>query len=238
VREIAIDTETTGLEVKAIHRVVELGCIELRDRFPTGRVWHSYFNPECAVPQEAVAIHGLTEIFLAAAPRFADRAADFLEFVSDGILVAHNALFDQAFLNAELFRCGLKPLTFGVDTLELARRKLPGRHHAPDALCDYFGVSRTHRDKHGALLDAQLLAEIYSPHTCPELTQLSMDFAPMAQEKTGGIAELRRQRPLPACLSKEEAAAHAAFIRSLGAPPLWDLYELAPENARGKSRRL
>ena len=162
-REIIFDTETTGIDPKQGHRMVEIGCVELIDRMPTGETFHAYYNPERDMPAEAEAIHGLSAQFLADKPRFADAVDEFLDFVRDDMLVAHNAGFDFAFLNAELELCTREPicLTRKIDTLEMARRKNPGGKHSLDALCSRYGVDRSHRVLHGALLDAELLAQVY-----------------------------------------------------------------------------
>jgi DNA polymerase-3 subunit epsilon len=223
VREVVIDTETTGLNSLEGHRIVEIGCVELRDGGATGVVWHSYFNPERSVPQDAVAVHGLSEAFLQKAPLFKDRASELLDFVGADVLVGHNAaLFDLVFLNAELDRCRLPKFTNSIDTLDLARRKLPGRHHTLNALCDHFRVSRAARDKHGALLDAQLLAEVYRHLRATSSAQLTLDLSPQGEAARSADQPLRRPSPLQPRLSSAEAEAHARFIRELGAPSLWD----------------
>src|SRR6266542_1679432 len=162
-REIVFDTETTGLSPAGGDRMVEIGCIEIVNRIETGRNFHAYFNPGREMPGEAEAVHGLSTIFLSDKPRFADKAGELLEFIADSPLVAHNASFDFGFLNFELAQCGLEgvSMTRMVDTLTLARSKHPGAKHSLDALCVRFGIDRSHRVKHGALLDAQLLAQIY-----------------------------------------------------------------------------
>jgi len=162
-REIVFDTETTGLSPAAGDRMVEIGCIEMIGRVETGRHFHCYFNPERPMPSEAEAVHGLSDIFLSDKPRFADKAEELLEFIGDAPLVAHNASFDFGFLNNELDRCGRGNvcMTRMVDTLVLARSRHPGAKHSLDALCTRYGVDRSQRVKHGALLDAQLLAQVY-----------------------------------------------------------------------------
>src|SRR5688572_29452108 len=162
-REIVFDTETTGLSPAAGDRMVEIGCVEMIGRVETGRHFHCYFNPERPMPSEAEAVHGLSDIFLSDKPRFADKVGELLEFIGDAPLVAHNASFDFCFLNHELERCGRPAvcMTRMVDTLTLARSRHPGAKHSLDALCTRFGVDRSHRVKHGALLDAQLPAQVY-----------------------------------------------------------------------------
>lgn len=180
-REIVFDTETTGIDPRQGHRMVEIGCVELIDRMPTGKTFHAYYNPERDMPAEAEAIHGLSAQFLSEKPLFLDEVEAFLEFVGDDKLVAHNAGFDFGFLNAELERCSREAicLTRKIDTLELARRKHPGGKHSLDALCTRYGVDRSHRVFHGALLDAELLAQVYI-----ELTggrQIAMGLMPVAE---------------------------------------------------------
>lgn len=162
-REIVFDTETTGLDPQSGDRLVEIGCIEMEHRVPTGAVFHCYFNPERGMPAEAEAVHGLSSAFLADKPKFAERAVELLEFLGDSPLVAHNAGFDFGFLNAELAQCKLGPVDRGrmVDTVAIARRKHPGAKLSLDALCSRYGIDRSHRVRHGALLDAELLAQLY-----------------------------------------------------------------------------
>ena len=162
-REIVFDTETTGFEPGEGHRIVEIGCVELMDHFPTGNTLQFYLNPERDVPVESVRVHGLTGEFLADKPLFADIAGDFLDFLGDAPLVIHNASFDIKFINAELQRVGKGPIPLAraIDTIEIAKRKIPGARYSLDELCKRFGVDLTARTKHGALLDAQLTAEIY-----------------------------------------------------------------------------
>src|SRR5438270_4745106 len=162
-REIVFDTETTGLNPAAGDRMVEIGCVEIFNRVETGRHFHAYFYPERDMPFEAEMVHGLTNAFLSDKPLFADKAGELLEFIEDSPLVAHNASFDFGFLNLELERCGRQTVSINrmVDTLTLARSKHPGAKHSLDALCIRFGIDRSQRLKHGALLDAQLLAQVY-----------------------------------------------------------------------------
>src|SRR5919112_990399 len=162
-REIVFDTETTGLNPAGGDRMVEIGCVEIFNRVETGRHFHAYFNPDRDMPFEAQEVHGLTNLFLSDKPRFGDRAEELLDFIEDSPLVAHNASFDFGFLNYELEKCGRPIVSIHrmVDTLTLARSKHPGAKHSLDALCMRFGIDRSHRIKHGALLDAQLLAQVY-----------------------------------------------------------------------------
>ena len=234
-REVVTDTETTGLDHRAGHRVVEVGCVELLDGVPSGRSWHSYFNPERPVPEAAVSVHGLTAGFLSTAPLFKERGHELAGFLKGGRLVCHNASFDLGFLNAEFGRAGLPLLRDALDTLEMARRKLPGRHHTLDALCDHFGVSRLRREKHGALLDAQLLTEVYARLSQSRPLQFALDLAPASE--AGRDDAPRRPAPLRQRLTTAEAGAHRRFIADLGAPALWDQYAVSAEAPRRSAGR-
>jgi len=162
-REIILDTETTGLDPAEGHRIIEIGCVELLHSVPTGQTYHVYIDPQRDIPADAVKVHGITAEFLAGKPLFADIAQDFLKFIGDAKLVAHNAAFDMRFLNAELALLGLDPLDLErvVDTLSLARRRYPGASNSLDALCQRYGIDNSRRTKHGALLDAEILADVY-----------------------------------------------------------------------------
>ena len=227
-REIVFDTETTGLNPATGDRMVEIGCIEIVNRVETGRHFHAYFNPDRAMPPEAEAVHGLTTIFLSGQPSFADRVEDLLEFIGDSPLVAHNASFDFGFLNHELERCARPRVCTSrmVDTLVLARTRHPGAKHSLDALCTRFGVDRSMRVKHGALLDAQLLAQVYVELTGGRQIGLGL----VADTDSGEVAvggapvatrELRPARPHYA--SDEELERHRAFIAQM-ASPLWNRF--------------
>ena len=162
-REVIFDTETTGLDPQSGDRLVEIGCVEMINRVETGQTFHAYFNPERSMPSAAEAVHGLSDSFLADKPLFASRVDELLQFLGDSPLVAHNAGFDFGFVDAELARCGLPPLDRSrmVDTVALARVRHPGAKNSLDALCTRYGIDRSHRTKHGALLDAELLAQVY-----------------------------------------------------------------------------
>lgn len=224
-REIVFDTETTGLDPAGGDRIVEIGCIEMINRAETGRHFHSYFNPQRSMPAGAEAVHGLSDIFLSDKPSFAERAADLLDFIQDSPLVAHNAGFDFGFLNYELGLCGIQPVcvTRMVDTLSLARSKHPGAKHSLDALCTRFGVDRSRRTKHGALLDAQLLAQVYI-----ELTGGRQIGLGLGEETTcvqivdvPGTVTIRQQRaPRPHQPAAEELERHRAFVSNL-VEPIW-----------------
>jgi DNA polymerase-3 subunit epsilon len=229
-REIVFDTETTGLSPLTGDRIVEIGCVELWNRVETGRTFHAYFNPDRTMPSGAEAVHGLTDTFLADKPRFHDRAEELLEFLGECPLVAHNAAFDFGFLNHELNHCGrpLVCLTRMVDTLQLARTRHPGAKHSLDALCTRFGVDRSLRVKHGALIDAQLLAQCYVELTGGRQIGLTLtdiaaepiggDGAEASDESTSIVIEVRP--PRPHAPSAEEMQAHAHFLTTL-ADPIW-----------------
>ena len=232
-REIVFDTETTGLDPATGHRVVEIGCVELLNGIPTGKTFHHYLDPQRDMPAEAFAVHGLSAEFLAGRPVFADIVETFLTFTDGAKLVAHNAEFDFRFLSAELVTLGKPALDVErmVDTLALARRRYPGSPASLDALCSRYGIDNSRRTKHGALLDAEILAEVYA-----ELTggrQTSLIFAGPAAGGWGGVSSIkRRARPVPLrpMLSETELTAHAAFIAELGGSAMWLTYQGAPES--------
>ena len=224
-REIIFDTETTGLDPKSGDRMVEIGCIEMVNRCATGEVFHAYFHPDRDMPAAAEAVHGLSITFLSDKPRFHERAHELLEFLGDSMLVAHNAGFDFGFVNAELEMCGLPPLGRErmIDTVQLARVRHPGSKLSLDALCTRYGIDRSHRTRHGALLDAELLAQVYV-----ELTggrQIGLELAAATSESivTAGVL-LTRERtfraPRPHSASDAERAAHAEFCATIK-EPLW-----------------
>jgi DNA polymerase-3 subunit epsilon len=222
-REIVLDTETTGLDPLAGHRVVEVGCIELMNTVATGRTFHAYFNPEMTMPTGAQDVHGLSDAFLADKPRFGERVEEMLEFLGDAQLVIHNAQFDIGFLNAELERVGKAKLVNAyVDTVSVARKKFPGQRASLDALCERFGIDNSSRTKHGALLDSELLAEVYL-ELCGG-RQRDLGLAPEIAARAAGAlgmavgAIVRAARPHVA--SAAELAAHAAFMAKLS-DPLW-----------------
>ena len=225
VREIVFDTETTGLNPLGGDRMVEIGCVEMLNRVETGRHFHAYFNPERQMPSEAEAVHGLTTIFLSDKPRFVDLAQDLLDFIADSPLVAHNAGFDFGFLNSELERSGRPTVSTGrmVDTLTLARARHPGAKHSLDALCMRFGIDRSHRVKHGALLDAQLLAQVYVELTGGRQIGLGLvaDTASVSVRSAARPVTTREPRPArPHFAAAEELERHRAFIARL-VNPLW-----------------
>ncbi|MBZ8133533.1 DNA polymerase III subunit epsilon [Afifella sp. IM 167] len=224
-REIVFDTETTGLDALRGDRLIEIGCVEIINRIPTGRAYHAYINPKRSISPDAVAVHGLTEAFLADKPCFNDCVAEFLEFVGDAPLVAHNASFDRGFINMELRLAG-KPVIADdrfVDTLVLARRRHPGGQNSLDALCARYGIDNSARTKHGALLDAEILAEVYV-----ELQggrQALLALGSLGEESGGGLTIRKvgaRPEPLAPRLSPEARAAHRAFVAAeMGADSLW-----------------
>ena len=226
-REIVFDTETTGLNPKAGDRLVEMGCVELVNRCETGRTFHAWYNPDRDMPAEAEAVHGLSAKFLADKPRFKEGVDAFLDFIGDAPLIAHNASFDFGFLNAELAFCD-RPIVDPkrmVDTLAIARTRHPGAKHSLDALCSRYGIDRSHRVKHGALLDAQLLAQLYVELMGGRQIGLMLP----AEESAGGPAPLAGTDVVPATVrairsfraSPEELARHAAFVAKL-VDPLWE----------------
>lgn len=226
-REIVFDTETTGLSPADGHRLVEIGALELVNRVETGRSFHIYCNPEREMPSDAFAVHGLSDAFLANKPLFSAEAQNFLDFIEDSPLVAHNAQFDFGFLNAELERAGHAAVAMErmVDTLAIARTKHPGAKHSLDALCTRYGVDRSQRVLHGALLDAQLLSQVYVELTGGRQIGLTLGAQEDVQSESQATplqrAPLRPVRePRPHAASDEERARHAAFIARL-TDPLW-----------------
>ena len=224
-REIVLDTETTGLDPFEGHRIVEIGCIELLNGIPTGRVWHCHVNPEREVPFSAFEVHGLSYEFLRDKPRFAELADDMLGFIEGAMLVMHNATFDFGFLNAELDRLARPPLRWDrvVDTLALARRKHPGSPCSLDALCKRYGIDTSERVKHGALLDSMLLANVYVELLGERQATLGLggqDGAETSVQLRATAAKPRPQ-PLPARLSEAGELAHREFIKTLGPKALW-----------------
>ncbi|UYN94748.1 MAG: DNA polymerase III subunit epsilon [Enhydrobacter sp.] len=219
-REVVLDTETTGLDPLAGHRVVEVGCIELMNMVATGRTFQLYFNPEMPMPSAAQDVHGITDEFLADKPLFADKVDQLLGFIGDSRLVIHNAQFDLGFLNAELGRCGRASLANPyVDTVSMARRKYPGQRASLDALCVRFGVDNSNRTKHGALLDAELLAEVYLELSGGRQRDLGLASAISAAVSVGLMTGPVRPSRLHAA-SEAELAAHAEFLKQIS-DPIW-----------------
>jgi DNA polymerase-3 subunit epsilon len=234
-REIVLDTETTGLDPLRGDRLVEIGCIELLNSIPSGQTFHRYLNPQRDVPAEAFAVHGLSAEFLADKPLFADIVDDLLTFLGDAPLVIHNAGFDVGFLNAELDRCGKAAIARDrlVDTLMLARRKFVGVRNSLDDLCARFGIDNSRRTKHGALLDAELLAEVYLELIEARQAQLGLAAAEAAAVVAPGEERILRGRPVALAprLSDAEQAAHRAFVATLGEKAIWNEYIPVPPAA-------
>ena len=231
-REIVFDTETTGLSPANGDRIVEIGCVEMFNRVETGRTFHSYFNPGRPMPSDAEQVHGLSDRFLADKPSFADLCEDLLEFIADSPMVAHNAAFDFGFINHELGHCGRDVVctTRMIDTLAIARQKFPGAKHSLDALCTRFGVDRSVRIKHGALIDAQLLAQVYVELTggrqiglglVAELIDPAAQSGPAALESDPDHVVVTLRPPRPHAPSDEELARHAAFLAGI-TDPIWN----------------
>lgn len=230
-REIVFDTETTGFEPLKGDRVVEIGCVELINLIPTGQTFHRYLNPERDMPDAAFRVHGLSTDFLKDKPKFAEVVDEFLEFIGDAKLVAHNASFDLGFLNAELQRHqydGLDPERI-VDTLIIARRKNPFGPNSLDALCQRYNIDNSRRTKHGALLDAEILAEVYIELMGGRQADLGLaDISAKKTESPGGRtkkgAAAQRPTPLKSRLTEEDIAAHLSFVRDLNADIIWSEY--------------
>lgn len=226
-REIVLDTETTGFEPSEGHRIVEIGAVELFNHMPTGRTYHQYINPQRAMPREAFEVHGLGDDFLRDKPVFKAIGQAFLEFIEDAPLVIHNAAFDVKFLNAELGWAGLPTLRPGcaVDTLLIARQKFPGAPASLDALCRRFGIDNSAREKHGALLDSEILAEVYLELIGGRQPDFGLNVSAASSDPSdGGSSDWRaypRPEPLPRRLTAEEATAHDAFVESLGSDAIW-----------------
>ncbi len=227
-REIVLDTETTGLDPAEGHRIVEIGAVELFNHVPTGMTFHEYINPERLMPPEAFAVHGLGDEFLRPMPRFAAVARAFLDFVGpDAPLVIHNAAFDMKFLNAELARAGHAPLPNdrAIDTVAIARRRFPGSPASLDALCRRFGVDNSAREKHGALLDSEILAEVYLELIGGRQPDFGLSLSVAASADSRTPAEQARPRaraePLNPRLTATEAEAHAIFVAGLGDNATW-----------------
>lgn len=214
-REIVLDTETTGLDPRAGHRLVEIGCVEIVNKVVTGRTFHVYLNPQRSMPIEAFKVHGLSDAFLSDKPLFKAVAQDFLSFIGEDPLVAHNAAFDAGFLNHELGQLGLAPIPMlrVVDTLAIARRRHPGAPLSLDALCQRYGIDNSRRVRHGALLDAEILAEVYA-----ELSggrQSSLALVSIGLPGGADMVARRPRRPIVREASAEERSAHDAFVATL-----------------------
>lgn len=227
-REIVLDTETTGLSPASGDRLVEIGCVELINHIPSGRHYHVYINPQRSMPEEAFRVHGLSEEFLADKPVFKAVADDFRDFIGDATLVIHNAPFDMGFLNAELEKAGQSRLSNTViDTVMLAREKHPGARVSLDALCKHYGIDNSRRTLHGALLDSEILAEVY----LELLGGKQVSLALIAETRVSGAEAIasrtvaaRRPVPLRPRVSAEEIAAHQALVAKMGDDAIWAQY--------------
>ena len=226
-REIVLDTETTGFDPQGGDRIVEIGAVELYNHMPTGEVYHVYINPERSMPQEAFEVHGLGDDFLRDKPVFSEIAQSFVDFVRGDKMVIHNAAFDMKFLKYELGQLGIAEMPYAqaIDTLEIARKKFPGSPASLDALCRRFGVDNSAREKHGALLDSEILAEVYL-----QLIGGQQPGFELAAESRGAGSQIRsaeewrarpRTTPLPSRLTEEEKSAHTAFVEKLGEDSVW-----------------
>ena len=223
-REIVFDTETTGFDPSTGDRIVEIGCVELLNRIPTGATFHAYINPERDMPPQAEAVHGLSADFLADKPLFAEVAEKFLEFIGEeSKLVAHNAGFDMTFIDFELKKCGLIPPTRDrvIDTLTLARRKHPGGGNKLDDLCARYGIDNSRRTKHGALLDAELLAEVYAELAGGRQANLGLVAAVSEEFSITAVASATRKAEQASQLSVGEREAHRKFVATLGDKAIW-----------------
>ncbi len=225
-REIVLDTETTGLDPKTGDRIVEIGAIELKGHVPTGNTYHQYINPERVMPKDAFEVHGLGDEFLADKPVFKTIAQAFIDFIGDAKLVIHNAAFDMKFINAELTWAGQPKIEWerAIDTLAIARKKFPGSPASLDALCRRFGIDNSARTLHGALLDSEILAEVYLELIGGRQPDFGLSVASEAQ--SGADADPskklgKRPNPLPPLLTNEEKAAHDAFVSAMGENALW-----------------
>jgi len=237
VREIIFDTETTGFDAKGADRITEIGCIEIIDLLPTGRQFHCYLDPLREVPEKVVEITGLTTEFLRGKPLFKDKADEFLEFVGTATLIAHNAQFDMGFINAELRRAGRDPLPAKrfKDTLAMAHAKFPGSPASLDALCKRFDISLSARDKHGAIIDSELLAAVYLELCGGRAMNLGLDAKPVMVKTDTGFPEAKpRPKPLELVLSEAERKAHRDFIASnIKDGAVWEKLWARQERSRG-----
>jgi len=232
IREIVLDTETTGLSPNDGDRLVEIGCVELINHIPSGKTHHVYINPERSMPEEAFRVHGLSEEFLKDKPVFKAVAQDFLDFIGDGTLVIHNAPFDMGFLNAELEKASFPRLTNEViDTVMVARKKHPGARVSLDALCKHYGIDNSRRTLHGALLDSEILAEVYLELIGGKQVSLAL-IADAGSDGEDGLLQRvparPRPTPLPSRVTAAEAEAHYAFLAKMGDSAIWTQYEERP----------
>lgn len=227
-REVVFDTETTGVDPSTGDRVVEIGCVELINTVPTGRFFHTYINPKRPMSEGAFRVHGLSDAFLSDKPVFADVVEGFCDFIGDSPLVAHNISFDAMFINAEFKRLDIEPLSPNrlIDTLILARRKHPGAANNLDALCARYNIDNSKRTKHGALLDAEILAEVYIELCGGRQADLGLSLVNGGDGRINGKRAPAQQRPekLPSRVTEAERAAHDIFIETLGNASIWQSY--------------
>jgi DNA polymerase III subunit epsilon len=227
-REIVLDTETTGLEPSEGHRIVEIGAVELFNHMPTGKTYHQYLNPQRPMPKEAFDVHGLGDEFLRDKPLFQAVASDFLAFIGDAQLIIHNAAFDMKFLNAELAAVGFAKLSMSraTDTVAMARQKFPGSPASLDALCRRFGVDNSGREKHGALLDSEILAEVYLELIGGRQPGFGLSTSASPAKRGDAPVEAWRPKarpnPLTPRITADEMAAHQAFVTGLGDTAIWN----------------
>ena len=226
-REIVLDTETTGLDPQDGHRIVEIGAVELYNHVPTGNVYHQYINPLMSMPDQAFAIHGLSDEFLSDKPKFSEIAKEFLDFIGSAKLVIHNAAFDIKFINAELKNIDEEEITFdrATDTLAIARKRFPGSPASLDSLCRRFKIDNSARVVHGALLDSQILAEVYLELVGGKQPDFALNIANVSNENNNSIfnekrAQVRKEK-LKSRLTTEEKANHENFIKKLGKNSMW-----------------
>ncbi len=228
-REIVLDTETTGFDPKSGDRIVEIGAVELMRHVPTGNTYHQYINPERGMPDDAFQVHGLGDDFLRDKPVFKAVAQDFLDFIGDAKLVIHNAAFDMKFLNAELGWVGLPAIPWeqAVDTLAIARKKFPGSPASLDALCRRYGINNAARTLHGALLDSEILAEVYLEMIGGRQPDFALATSSDQGEAGASVTVVRvgqRPNPLPSRLSDDERSAHDAFVDAMGESAIWSRF--------------
>jgi DNA polymerase-3 subunit epsilon len=228
IREIILDTETTGLDPSTGDRIVEIGCVEIINSIATGQTFHVYLDPERDMPEEAFRVHGLSREFLTGKPKFAEVAPAFVEFITDAQLVIHNAEFDMKFINAELARCGVAAVSMErvVDTLAIARRKHPGASNSLDALCSRYKIDNSRRTKHGALLDAEILAEVYAELMGGRQKVLELATTVVKTVETVSLEPIIVERPAPLgpLLQAAEEQAHSDLVARMGEKALWSKY--------------
>jgi DNA polymerase-3 subunit epsilon len=241
-REIVLDTETTGLEALGGDRVVEIGCVELINHIPTGVTYHKYINPERTMPRGAFDVHGLSDDFLKDKPKFREVGPDFASFIAGGRLVIHNAGFDVGFLNAEFARLNIPPIPpdMVVDTLQLARRRHPAGPNSLDALCARYGIDNSKRTRHGALLDAELLAEVYIELIGGKQAALLLNDSGSPERGRSGLVQRYvktpvRPVPLPPRVHEDERGAHDALISKMGDAAIWRKYNAQAGDATSGS---